>query len=39
MKELFVEMKIIADGMVHQMPEVFLYLQIFLSANMAKMTL
>ena len=39
MKKLVVEMEIIADGMVHHMPEAFLDLQVLLSANMAVFTL
>ena len=36
MKKLLVEMKIIADRVVHHMPEAFFDLQVFLSANMAE---
>ena len=35
MKKLMVEMKVIADGMVHHVAEAFLYFKVFLSAVMA----
>jgi len=38
MKELVVEMKIIADGVIHHVTEVLPDLQIFLAAIMTKFT-
>ena len=38
MEKLMVEMKVIADGMVHHVAKAFLYLQVFLAAVMAKFT-
>jgi len=38
MKKLFVEVKVIANGMHHQMAEVFLQLQVFLAAIITEMT-
>jgi hypothetical protein len=35
MKKLVVEMKIIADGMVHHVAKAFLYFKVFLAAVMA----
>ena len=38
-KKLVVEMKVVADGMVHHVAKTFLYFEVFLAANMAKLTL
>jgi hypothetical protein len=38
MEKLVVEMKIIADGVVHHVAETFLYLQVWLAAVMAIFT-
>ena len=39
MKKLVVEMEVIAYGVVHHMAKAFFYLQIFLAANMTKLSL
>ena len=39
MEKLVIKMEIIAYGMVHHMAEAFLYLQVFLPANVAKLSL
>jgi len=38
-KKLVVEMKIIADGVIHHVAKTFLHLQVFLPAIVAKLTL
>ena len=37
MKKLVVEMKIIADGMIHHVAKAFLHLQVFLPAIVTKL--